>query len=137
MRDTEHWDRLFGLLVEQNKVWAKNAGVLVVVVSKNSFDYNDKPSRTHSYDAGAAWENMALQGTAMGLVVHGMQGFSYSRAAEELDVPEGYTVEAMAAVGKRGEVEELPKELQDQEYPSPRKKMDEIVMEGRFTTDSE
>jgi nitroreductase len=131
-RGTEHWEKFFGLLTDRNKLWVKNAAVLIVMVSKTTFDHNGKPARTHSFDAGAAWENLALQGTAMGFVVHGMQGFSYSRAREELGVPGEYEVEAMAAVGKPGKKEDLPKELQLQEYPSPRKKINEIVFEGFF-----
>src|SRR6266496_1112403 len=61
-RETEHWPLFFGLLVEANKVWARNAAVLVLFISRKTFDYNDEPSITHSYDTGAAWENFALQG---------------------------------------------------------------------------
>ena len=136
-RGTEHWDRLFGLLAEGNKVWAKNAAVLVVVVSKTTFDHNGKPARTHSFDAGAAWENLALQGTAMGLVVHGMQGFSYERAKEVLGVPDDHQVEAMIAVGRPGKVEDLPQELQSREYPSPRKELAEIAFEGKVPAGTE
>jgi nitroreductase len=132
-RGTEHWESFADLLVDSNKVWARQAAALIVVLSKTTFDHNGKPARTHSFDAGAAWENLALQGTAMGFVVHGMQGFSYSRAREELQVPDEYEVEAMIAVGRPGEKEELPEELQQREYPSPRKKLKEIVFEGPFS----
>ena len=70
-RNTEHWDRLFNLLLEGNKVWARNAAVLVVVVSRKNFEYNnneEKPSITHQFDTGAAWENLALEASALGLV---------------------------------------------------------------------
>ena len=79
-RNTDYWPIFFDLLTEQNKIWAKNAAVLIVVISKKTFDYNEKPARTHSYDTGAAWENLALQGSLKALVVHGMQGFDYDKA---------------------------------------------------------
>jgi nitroreductase len=79
-RDTEHWQTFFDLLGAGNKVWARNAGVLVVFISRTIFEHNHKPSVTHSFDAGAAWENFALQGFQQNLVVHGMQGFDYDRA---------------------------------------------------------
>jgi len=131
MRDTENWGLFFNLMVEGNQAWAKNASVLITVVSKKKFD-NGKPSRTHSYDTGAAWENLTLQGTLKGLVVHGMQGFDYDRAREVLNIPDDYEVEAMIAVGKPGKKENLPQKLQEREFPSTRKKVAEIAFEGKF-----
>ena len=130
-RNTTNWETFFNLLAEGNQVWAKNAAVLIVVISKTSFD-NSKRARTHSYDAGAAWENFALQGSLLGLVVHGMQGFDYDKAKEVLGIPDGYQVEAMIAVGKKGEKEDLPEYHQEREFPSSRKIIAEIVMEGVF-----
>ena len=133
-RDTADWNLFFDLLVEPNKVWCKNAGALLVILSKTTFDFNGKPSRTHSYDAGAAWGSFALQGSANGLVVHGMQGFDYDRARTVLAVPDDYQVEAMTAVGRPGRKEDLPEDLQKREAPSDRKKVDRIAWEGKFRT---
>ncbi|OPY89526.1 MAG: malonic semialdehyde reductase [Syntrophaceae bacterium PtaU1.Bin231] len=130
--NSEHWPTFFSLLRESNKVWAAKAAVLIVVISKTTFDSNEKPSRTHSYDAGAAWENLALQGSGMGLVVHGMQGFDYDLARKLLDVPDLYQVEAMIAVGKPGNAEDLPESLREREFPSGRKGLSEIAAEGPF-----
>ena len=132
LKESEQWDGFFSLLVDANKLWAKNAAALIVIISKESFDYNGKPSKTHSLDTGAAWQNMALQGSLMGLVVHGMQGFDYERAKTELSVPDGFTVEAMAAIGRDGDKDDLPEELREREVPSDRKKIAEIAFEGAF-----
>ncbi len=131
MRDTENWGLFFGLLLEGNQAWAKNASVLITVVSTKTFE-NGKSSRTHSYDTGAAWENLALQGILEGLVVHGMQGFDYDRARQVLNIPEGYEVEAMIAVGKPGKKEALPEKIQEREFPSTRNKVSEIAFEGKL-----
>jgi len=131
-RGTEHWQTFFDLLVHANKAWAKNAAVLVVFISRKLFDYNDEPSVTHSYDAGAAWENFALQGFRQGLVVHGMEGFDYERARKELRIPDEFQVEAMVAVGKPGAKESLPEKLQTRENPNDRRKVSESVFEGPF-----
>ena len=131
-RESQYWNMFFNLLVDANKEWAKNAAVLIVVVSANNFAYNNKPSRTHSFDTGAAWENLALQGYAQGLVVHGMEGFDYDRAKKELNIPDDYTVEAMVAVGKPGSLDVLPVALQKKEELSDRKKIEEFVFEGEF-----
>lgn len=129
-RNTEHWDKFFDLLVEFNQSWAKNAAVLLVILSKKTFERNNKPSVTHRLDTGAAWENMALQGSLMGFVVHGMEGFDYEKARKVLNIPDDYDIEAMAAIGKPGKKEDLPEPLQERETPSDRKKISEIIKEG-------
>jgi nitroreductase len=131
-RDTEQWQTFFDLLVDANKVWAKNAAVIVLFISRKFFDHNDEPSVTHSYDAGAAWENFALQGFHQGLVVHGMEGFDYERARKNLKIPDDFQVQAMAAVVKPGPKELLPEKLQARESPSDRRKVSESVFEGPF-----
>ena len=131
-RNTGHWETFLDLLSENNRTWARNAAALIVMVSKKTFDFNDQHSRTHSYDTGAAWISLALQGSLMGLVVHGMQGFDYDRAKESLHVSDEFQVEAMAAVGKPGKMEGLPPKLQEREFPSDRKELSEIAFEGVF-----
>ncbi len=131
-RDEENWDNFLDLLVDGNKVWAKNGSALVVILSKKTFDYNGKFSRTHSFDTGAAWQNFALEGSRRGLVVHGMQGFDYEKAHTLVDADEELEVEAMVVVGKPGKVESLPKDLREGEKPSGRKNLDKIVFNGSF-----
>ena len=77
LRETENWDLFFGLLVESNQRWAVNAGAIIVIVSRTTFEITGKPSRTHAFDTGAAWGYLVLQGSMCGLVVHGMEGFDY------------------------------------------------------------
>ncbi len=131
-RNSAHWSTFLGLLVEGNRVWAQHAAVLVVFISRKTFEHNGEPSITHSYDCGAAWENFALQGFSQGLVVHGMQGFDYDRARLELKIPDDFQVEAMAAVGKPGEKAALPEKLQKSESPNDRRKLSETICEGPF-----
>lgn len=131
-RDSDHWPVFFDLLVPTNKVWAKNAAVLLLIVSKTTFDHNGKPSITHSFDTGAAWANLALQGFLKGYVVHGMQGFDYDRARTVLHIPDDFRIEAMIAIGKPGEKDSLTEELQAREQPNDRKRLAQIVCEGTF-----
>lgn len=132
-RSSQSWPLLFDLLVEPNKVWARNAAALLLIVSKTTFDHNGKPSVTHSFDCGAAWGSLALQGALRGYVVHGMQGFDYDRARVSLKIPDDYRVEAMAAVGRPGPLESLSEELRQRESPSDRKQLAETVCEGVFS----
>lgn len=131
-RNTEHWEKFLKLMGEFNQGWAKNAAVLVVIISKKTFDHNGKPSATHKFDTGAAWENLALEAETRGLIAHGMEGFDYAKARQVLAVPEDFDVEAMVAIGKKGKKEDLTPDLQKNEVPSDRRALTEIIMEGGF-----
>ncbi len=131
-RTGSEWSKFLDLLNEGNRIWAKDAGVLVVIISRKNFEYNEKPSITHQFDAGAAWENLALEASIRGIVAHGMQGFDYQKARQNLNIPDNFDVMAMIAIGKRGPIEKLPPKLQQVEHPNDRKSLKEIIMEGRF-----
>jgi nitroreductase len=131
-RNTPHWSTFFDLLMEANQAWCKNAGVLLVVTSHKVFSKNGKPNPVHTFDTGAAFENLALQGAVMGLVVHGMAGFDRDKARRALAVPDDYQVEAMVAIGHPGDTGTLPPELAEREVPSGRMPVSEFTAEGPF-----
>lgn len=131
-RDTAHWQKFFDLLVEGNQAWCKEAAVLFVIVTKKTFTKNGKDNPVCVFDAGAAWENLALQGATMNLVVHGMAGFDRDKARRDLGVPDDFEVCAMVAVGKPGYAKDLPENLREMEKPSNRKPVTDISMEGGF-----
>lgn len=131
-RDSEHWQTFFDLLVEANQVWCKNAAVLIVILSHQVFERTGQLNPVHTFDAGASFENLALQGGKMGLVVHGMAGFSRDRAREKLHVPDDYSVEAMISVGRPADTDVLPEKLRDREIPSGRKAVTEFTRLGPF-----
>ncbi len=131
-RDTQHWSLYLDLLADANQSWAKNASVLITVISKLAFSRNSNHNTTHSLDTGAAWQNLALQATAMGLVAHGMAGFDYAKARQKLQIPEDYSVEMMIAVGRPGDPATLPDVLQEREQPSSRVEISEFSFAGTF-----
>ncbi len=106
--------------------------MLLLFISRKTNEQNGRPLVTHSYDTGAAWENLALQGTLSGLVVHGMAGFDYARAMTTLSIPDDFQVEAMAAVGKPGPITVLPEDFQARESPNTRRPISELVFEGLY-----
>jgi len=138
-RGTPHWDRFFGLLGEFNQSWAKDASVLMVLVSNSMMlpPGRDKPvpSHSHSSDAGAAWAHLALQATRSGWQAHAMVGFDMDRAFAELNVPQGYRVESAIAIGRVGDKSKLPEAMQAREVPSSRKSLSEVMLEGGFPAD--
>jgi len=132
LRDTPQWQPMFDLLVEANQGWATNAAALFLFVTRKTFSKNGKPNPVAVYDCGSAWQNLALQATSMGLYAHGMAGFNMNQAPAVLDIPDDFEVCAMAAVGKGGNVEDLPDDRQDGEKPKGRMDIDEYAFEGKF-----
>ena len=131
-RATPAWPRFLDLLTPNNKPWCANAGALVVIASKTTFDRTGKPSKTHSFDTGAAWMSLALQAHLQGLTAHGLEGFDYGAAGELVGLPDGYAVEAMCAIGHPGPTDVLTEEQRAREQPNGRKPVSEVVSEGRF-----
>lgn len=131
-KNTPHWDAFFSFVSEGNKRWCKNAAVLVVACSKIRFTNYDADNRTHSFSAGSAFQNLQLQGSIMKLIVHPFAGFDEEKAAKDLGIPKEYFVDVMIAIGRQGEIENLEEKDRTREFPTDRKKLKEMVMEGKF-----
>lgn len=133
-RGDANWDRFLSLLVEFNRGWAKDASVLVFVVSDTIMrnPKGDSPNHSHSFDAGAAWVQIALQATAMGYHTHGMSGIEFDKAPAELGIPDDHRLEAAFVIGKQAPKENLPEYLQEREVPSGRKPVSEFTKAGNF-----
>jgi len=129
-RESAHWPLFFALLGESNKVWCSQAGALVLLASKTTFDHNGEIARLYAFDAGSAWQNFALEATHRGLVAHPMQGFDHTAAKSALNLPEELDPMIMIAVGHQGPAESLPEPLQAREKPSPRRPLKDLVQEG-------
>lgn len=131
-KQDEEWDTFRDLMSEGNLKWAERSSVLVCLVSKTTFDRNGEFARTHSFDTGSAWENLALEATRRNLVAHAMQGFDYEAAEEQLNIPDEYEVECMIAIGQKADPNVLPEDLRKSEVPNQRKPLDDIIMNGGF-----
>ena len=89
-RDTQHWPLFFGLLVERNQVWCRNAAVLVVFVSRTTQRADTAVLSSRTATTPARLGEPRSQGTLSGLVVHGMAGFDYARAKTTLNIPDDF-----------------------------------------------
>jgi len=139
LRETAEWDKLFPILNEFNQGWARSASALVIFISKTHFVAPGATeaalSYSHSFDTGAAWGAIAHQAQLLGFQAHGMTGLHFDKAVEILGIPEGYRVEAAAAIGKLGDKSQLPDFLQARETPSPRRPLSEIAFNGSFVAE--
>lgn len=137
LRGDENWDAFLDLLIPFNRGWVEAAGALLFIVSDRGTtkSKDGSPNHSHSFDAGAAWANLALQTTAMGYHAHAMTGIEFDKAVAALGIPETHRLEAAVAIGQRGNAESLPEGLQEREQPSGRKPVGEILQAGPFSAD--
>lgn len=127
MRGDANWEGYLELLIPFNRSWASTASALVFFVSETVMGDPEKPSLSHSFDTGAAWAFFALQAAKMGYHVHGMTGLEFEAAQASLAIPDGWKLEAAAAVGRIGDKASLPDYLAAKEVPSTRKRLSEVV----------
>lgn len=134
-RGSEAFDGLLRLLDDGNQAWAKDVSVLVFVISdtlRRGPDGTSRASRSHSFDAGAAWAMLAMQATMSGYLAHGMGGLDYERAQRELDIPADYRIEAAIGIGRLTDLNTLQDEWRQREVPNSRKPLTSLIFEGRF-----
>lgn len=133
---TPDFDRFLALLHEGNRVWAKNAGALVILVSKTTRPVSGTNevvvSRTHSFDTGTAWGYFALEAMRLGWAAHGMAGFDVARTIVDLKIPEDCRPEAAIAIGRRADESLVPEAMRGREVPNGRRPQSDFVFAGEF-----
>jgi nitroreductase len=135
-RSSTAFDRFLGVLAPANQVWATRASALVAIASVTTLKLPDRPdpvpAESHSFDAGAAWAQFALQAHLAGWSTHAMGGFDRARANEVLALPPDHHIEVFVAVGKRGDPATLPEWARLREKPNNRRPLTDLVREGAF-----
>ena len=76
--NAEGFTRLLSTLMEPNRLWAKDAPVLVLGVTNRDFNHAARANRHAMYDLGQAVANLTFEASALGLQVHQMGGFDSS-----------------------------------------------------------
>lgn len=129
-RNSGTYKKILSSLIAFNQAWAAAAPVLILGVAKTRFSHSDAPNRVSLYDLGAAASYLTLQAAALGLSTHQMAGFDESVARQALEIPEGYALGAVIALGYQGEPAALPNEqmIAQETAPRSRKPLSEIVL---------
>lgn len=129
LRDAESWPVLLDQVPETERPWARHAGALLALLIPDTAPQGTLPPL---FAAGAAWQNLALQATDMGLVTHAL---APSAGAPPLPgVPPAYRPVAITVVGRPGRPQDLPEPWREREVPSGRARLERYVGEGRFPT---
>lgn len=135
-RDQQLWHKIFEAITEGNKIWAKNAPLLVCSLVRTNFIRFQSPNPSARYDLGAANAFLSLQAAHLGLNVNQMAGFDHQTIIRNLGVPDQYEPVIVMAIGYLGDVESLPEKLKAREA-APRERFveQEFVMNKTFFDD--
>lgn len=120
--------KIRSILAPSNQIWADKAPVLIIILSKKTFDRNGKDNYWNMFDAGTAWGYMSLEAQRRGLITHAMGGFSKDKTREAFEITDDYNIITVVAVGKYGNKENLTEELQDREHPETRMEIEELLL---------
>lgn len=120
-------EQMRSVIVDSNRVWSDNAPVLIMVLSKKTFDYNGKINNWSIFDAGTAWGYMSIEAERRGLITHAMGGFKKKKSREVYNISEDYSIITVIAVGKYGDKEKLPEDLKKIEEPGTRKDIQSLI----------
>ncbi len=136
--EDETHDKIYDTLADGNKLWAKNAPVLILTIASNFYQRNGEPNKHAGYDLGQAIANLTFQASAQELYVHQMGGFSAQKAKELFDIPEGFTPMSVVAIGHLGNSEDLPEKVRPADKSKrKRKELEEIVFQDYFGNKSD
>ncbi|KAA5543611.1 NAD(P)H-flavin oxidoreductase [Roseiconus nitratireducens] len=97
--DSAAFDKALGCLLEANRAWAANAGVLILTAYRTKFSRNENPNRVALHDLGQAAAHLALQAAALGLQAHQMAGVNLSQIRTEYQIPEDFEPATAIAIG--------------------------------------
>lgn len=111
----ELWEKIFDSLMEGNKLWTREAPLLVVSMVRKNFLKNDKPNGSARFDLGAANAFLSLQATHLGLNVHQMGGFEKDKIIGNLNIPDTHEPGVVLAIGYPGTPEQLAEPFKTRE----------------------
>jgi len=127
------WNKMFDTLNPGNKIWAKDAPLLILSLARKNFTRYPGQNAHALYDLGAANAFLSLQAVELGLQVRQMAGFNTATIIENLQVPDTFEVGVLIAVGYPGDPENLPDQLKNREHaPRERYRQHEFVMNKTF-----
>jgi nitroreductase len=130
---TELWNKLFDPLLDGNKLWAKEAPLLILSLARRNFTRFTGLNAHAMYDLGAANSFLSLQAVEVGLQIRQMAGFNAEKARLNLNISDEYELGVFMAVGYPGDPETLPENLKKRELePRERFLQQEFVLNRSF-----
>lgn len=113
-------EALVATMTAGNQAWAPLAPLLIVAAAKLTVGESAEVNRHALYDTGQAVAYLTIQAQSQGLAARQMEGFDRVTAAQVCEVPAGYDLAALIALGYPGAPDVLPNEKHRQLEVTPR-----------------
>jgi nitroreductase len=127
------WNQMLACLNEGNKIWAREAPLLILSLARKNFTRFKSENSYALYDLGGANALLSLQAVDLGLQTRQMAGFNHDLAIKEFNIPEAYHLGVFIAVGYPGTSTELPEVIQKKEMIARERVIqEEFVMNHAF-----
>lgn len=132
VQGSEAYQKLVGVLVGNNQLWAKNAPLLVLSMAQRERS-EGKPNPSAVYDLGQAVAHLTFQAESLGISVHQMGGFDKNLARDVFGVPAEYELVTAIAIGYAGDLDTLSEDLRTRELaPRTRKPLKSFVFANNW-----
>ena len=114
-KGSESFDKIVDCLSDFNKKWAPMAPMLMLSIYKEKKEGGQE--NFHAlHDLGLSLGCMTVQAQYLGIALHHMAGVDWKKAQKIFNIPEGYHVSTVIALGYYGgDLDKLPKELHEGE----------------------
>jgi len=134
-QDEVSWKKAVDTLSPGNQDWAKNAPLLILAASVETFSHNNNDNRWVGYDTGAASMSLCLQATSLGLMSHQMGGFDNDKVKQLAQLPAEITCWSMIAIGFPAALDGLTEEQLERELKArERRPLSEQFFSGAWNT---
>lgn len=129
----ELWLKLLDTLSESNRIWAKEAPLLILSMARKTHIHNGILNDSASYDVGAANAFLSMQATHLGLNLRQIGGYDRQKAIDTFNIPDTHNPIVILAVGYGGEADKLSENLKHRESaPRERYTQDVFVINKSF-----
>ena len=118
--------------LKPGNAWARAAGVLIVGLTKTTFDLDGRTNQHARHDLGLALAGIVSEAMARGLVTHAMAGFDPDAVRTAFDVPEGFDLVWITALGHHDPELDDPDLAERERRPRRRRALDDLVFGARF-----
>ncbi|WP_138430909.1 nitroreductase family protein [Fodinibius saliphilus] len=126
--DEEAFKKLSAVMNDFNRGWALAAPVLVLGLTKTTFEMNENSNPHAGHDLGQAISHLTFEASRHDLYVHQMAGILPDKAREIYDIAENVEPMTMFAIGYKEAASQLDDGLQEKEQaPNERKPLSDIL----------